>query len=445
MKIVYLTAGAGGMFCGSCIHDNALAKELIQLGSDCLLVPVYTPIRTDDEDVSADQVFMGGINVYLQQKMPWLAYLPSWIDRILNSPRLIRKLTKNIGKTLPTFLGALTVSMLMGLKGNQRKEFSRLVNWLEKDIHPDVLILTNLLIGGGIREIKKRCGSRIYVTLQGDDIFINSLPEPYRTQTIDLLRALVSEIDGLIIHSHAYAKKMSELLNIPADKVHVIPLGIPLKDFTKRSDASAGSPLIGDRIEKSDFTIGYLARLGSEKGFHKLVDAFIDLAKKPHFQHVKLKIAGWKGPQHEDDFQRLSNMLNQAGLADRWKYEGSIDRKEKVDFLESLDLFCVPTTYEEPKGLFLLEAVACGVPYLQPAHGAFPEIHQRLSELSGEPLGDLFDPNSDSDFHTKLELAVNSARIKRTPSRLLREEIDIVSHAKRILQLISNPRQESHL
>ncbi len=61
MKIVYLTAGAGGMFCGSCIHDNALAKELIQLGHECLLVPVYTPIRTDDEDVSADQVFMGGL------------------------------------------------------------------------------------------------------------------------------------------------------------------------------------------------------------------------------------------------------------------------------------------------------------------------------------------------------------------------------------------------
>ena len=174
------------MYCGSCIHDNALAKELIQLGCDCLLVPVYTPIRTDDQDVSQDQVFMGGINVYLQQKMPWLAYLPNWVDRVLNSPNLIKRVTKNIGKTLPTFLGALTVSMLKGLAGNQKKEFLSLMDWLEKDIRPDVVLLTNLLIGGGCWEIKQRCGSRIFVTLQGDDIFIESLPEPYQSQTVEL-------------------------------------------------------------------------------------------------------------------------------------------------------------------------------------------------------------------------------------------------------------------
>jgi glycosyltransferase involved in cell wall biosynthesis len=437
MKIVYLTAGAGGMFCGSCIHDNALAKELIRLGHDCILVPVYTPIRTDDEDVSADQVFMGGINVYLQQKMPWLAYVPNWVDRILNSPSLIRRVTKNIGKTLPSFLGALTVSMLKGLKGNQRKEFARLVEWLEKEIRPDVLILTNLLIGGGCREIKKRCGSRIYVTLQGDDIFIDSLPEPYKSETIALLRTLVPEIDGFIIHSHAYANKMADLLNIPSNKLHIVPLGIPLQDFTRTQNADHRASKNADGLAKQDFTIGYLARLGPEKGFHKLVDAFVELAQKPDCQHAKLKIAGWKGPQHEEDFQRLSNKLNQAGLADRWQYMGSIDRKEKVGFLKSLDLFCVPTTYEEPKGLFLLEAIACGIPYLQPAHGAFPEIHQRLSPLAAEPLGELFDPKSDADFRAKLESAVKKSETNHGSSQQVRDEIDIVSHAKRIQQLIS--------
>ncbi|MFN7875786.1 MAG: glycosyltransferase family 4 protein [Pirellula sp.] len=438
MKIVYLTAGAGGMFCGSCIHDNALAKELIRLGNDCILVPVYTPIRTDDEDVSVDQVFMGGINVYLQQKMPWLAYLPSWFDRILNSPWLIKSVTKNIGKTLPTFLGALTVSMLKGLKGNQRKEFLRLLDWLDKEIRPDVLILTNLLIGGGCREIKQRCGTRIYVTLQGDDIFIDSLPEPYKTETIGLLRALVPEIDGFIIHSQAYANKMAAILNIPSEKLHVIPLGIPLQDFTKPQKVSNPSKNADAGIAKPDFTIGYLARLGPEKGFHKLVDAFIELTRKPDCQHAKLKIAGWKGPQHEEDFQRLSNKLNQAGLADRWQYLGSIDRKEKVGFLQSLDLFCVPTIYEEPKGLFLLEAIACGVPYLQPTHGAFPEIHQRLLPLTVEPIGELFDPNSNADFLEKLELVVKKPQAKQCFSQKVRDEIDIISHAKRIQQLISN-------
>ncbi|XZE20697.1 glycosyltransferase family 4 protein [Pirellulaceae bacterium SH449] len=435
MKMVYLTAGAGGMFCGSCIHDNALAKELISLGNECLLVPVYTPIRTDDENVSQDQVFMGGINVYLQQKMPWIAYLPSWVDRALNSPALIRMLTKNVGKTLPTFLGALTVSMLKGLKGNQRKEFKRLLDWLATDVSPDVVILTNLLIGGGIREIKQKCRSKIFVTLQGDDIFIESLPEPYRSQTIALLKSLVPDVDGFIVHSRAYANKMKDMLCIPSDRLHVIPLGIPLRDFS--SAKFAKEPHSNVASNSTEYNIGYLARLGPEKGFHRLVEAFIELSKAPGFQNVRLKIAGWKGPQHEEDFQRLSKKLSTAGLADRWQYVGSVDRSQKVEFLQSLDLFCVPTTYEEPKGLFLLEALACGVPYLEPAHGAFPEIHERVKRLTNEPLGELFEPTSNDDLLAKLKSAVLAGAKKSTPSPTLLEEIDIALHAKRIQALIA--------
>jgi glycosyltransferase involved in cell wall biosynthesis len=434
MKMVYLTAGAGGMFCGSCIHDNALAKELILLGNECLLVPVYTPIRTDDESVSQDQVFMGGINVYLQQKLPWLAYLPSWLDRALNSPTLIRMLTKNVGKTLPTFLGALTVSMLKGLKGNQRKEFKRLLDWLSKDISPDIIILTNLLIGGGIREMKQKCGSKIFVTLQGDDIFIESLPEPYRSQTIELMKSLVPDVDGFIVHSRAYANKMKELLYIPWDRLHIVPLGIPLRDFSKAKIATVSHPDVATK--PTEYNIGYFARLGPEKGFHRLVEAFIELSKTPGFQHVRLKIAGWKGPQHENEFQRLSEKLKAAGLADRWQYVGSVDRSQKVEFLQSLDLFCVPTTYEEPKGLFLLEALACGIPYLEPAHGAFPEIHDRVKRLTGEPLGELFDPASNDDLLAKLKSAVLAGAKKSIPSPELLEEIDIALHAKRIQALI---------
>ena len=68
-KIVYLTAGAAGMFCGSCMHDNTLVRGLARQGWDLQLVPTYTPIRTDEDDVSVDQVFFGGVNIYLQQKI----------------------------------------------------------------------------------------------------------------------------------------------------------------------------------------------------------------------------------------------------------------------------------------------------------------------------------------------------------------------------------------
>ena len=70
MKAVFLTAGAAGMYCGSCMHDNALALAMRQAGVDCLLQPVYTPIRTDAESVADERLFFGGIHIYLLQQLP---------------------------------------------------------------------------------------------------------------------------------------------------------------------------------------------------------------------------------------------------------------------------------------------------------------------------------------------------------------------------------------
>ena len=198
-KIIYLTAGAGGMFCGSCMHDNAVAKAMMQQGCDIQLVPTYTPIRTDEEDVSVDQVFFGGINVFLQQKIPLLRLVPGFLDRFLDNAWLIRKATSRSIDMKPETLGALTVSMLKGSKGNQRKEVNRLCRWLAEE-QPDVVLFTNALIGGCIPEIKKRTSAKVWVTLQGDDVFLDSLPKNHRQQCIDscLLYTSPSPRDGLL-------------------------------------------------------------------------------------------------------------------------------------------------------------------------------------------------------------------------------------------------------
>lgn len=435
-KIAYLTAGAAGMFCGSCLHDNSLAKELISLGHDCLLIPVYTPIRTDESDVSIDRVFMGGVNVYLQQKLPWLSYTPKWLDSFLNQPWIIRALTKNAGKTSPKLLGPLTVSMLRGTKGRQRKEFLRMLDWLETDIQPDSVILTNLLIGGCIPDLRQRLRSRVWVTLQGDDIFIDSLFPRDRQKVIDAMRALVPDVDGFIVHSQFYGRKMQELLAIPSDKIHVVPLGIPTHDFvssnTADQDAKSTTP-------NDSYTIGYFARMALEKGLHRLVDAFVELATQSEFQHVRLKMAGWMGPQHETYWNEQLAKLNIPELQGRWEYVGSIDRSEKKAFLRGIDLFCVPTTYEEPKALFLLEAIACGAPYLQPSHGAFPEIHARIHSSADSPVrGRLFNPNTAGDFQSELKQIIREGVSNSPPSPDLLAEIGIQQHAERIAKLIAS-------
>ena len=130
MRIAYLTAGAAGMYCGSCLHDNTLAAALLRLGVDIQLIPTYTPIRTDERDVSADFVFFGGINVYLQQKSALFRWLPSALDRILDQPWLLRRATARSTAIDPKFLGDLAVSMLRGAHGCQRKEVRRLGRFL---------------------------------------------------------------------------------------------------------------------------------------------------------------------------------------------------------------------------------------------------------------------------------------------------------------------------
>jgi glycosyltransferase involved in cell wall biosynthesis len=430
MKLAFLTAGAAGMYCGSCMLDNALARQLIHQGHDALLIPVYTPIRTDEEDVSIDRVFMGGVNVFLQQKLPWLRWLPHWVDAAFNQPWLIRRLTANAGKTSPKLLGSLAVSMLQGMQGNQRKEVARLCDWLERDVQPDVMLLTNLLIGGCIPEFKRRIHSPVFVILQGDDIFLDSLPENYRKQAIDAMRRLVSDVDGFIVHSQDYGQRMAQLLEIPEKRWHVVPLGIETQDFEAfRAEQTAG------------VTIGYFARMAPEKGLHHLVDAFIELSKRTENADLRLQMAGWMGPQHSEFWSEQLQKLNRANVTDRWSYRGSLERKEKLDFFRQIDLLSVPTTYREPKGLFVLEAVAAGIPYIQPDHGAFPELHQRLQ------AGWLFPAGNQTAYVAQLQAAIDQIRtrrevpesfeIQKTEIEKNRHEVSIQQMATRVLQIVA--------
>ncbi len=372
------------MYCGSCLHDNALCKALLKLGHDALLVPIYTPILTDEENVSSNRLFYGGLNVYLQQTMPLLGKLPAWADSFLSSPKLVSWIAERAMGTTAGDLGALTVSMLKGKDGRQRKEVKRLCDWLQTQT-PDVIIFSNLLIAGCIPQIKQQIGCKTVVILQGDDIFYDSLKEPFKQQAFQELRRLSEQVDLFIVHSQDYGLRMQHMLRFDNQRLAVNPLTIDTADF-----------LDLDLSVRGDYppTIGYLARLAPEKGLHLLVDAFIDVQQA--LPEARLAIAGWLGKQHTAYWQQQQDKLAEAGLAGSYTYYGSVDRSGKLAFLQAIDVLSVPTPYLEPKGLFVLEALAAGVPYVQPAHGAFPELHARLGG------GHLFAPESQHDLAQRL-------------------------------------------
>lgn len=419
------------MFCGSCMNDNAIAKELLAMGHDCVLMPVYTPIRTDVEDVSVGKVFLGGINVFLSQKLKLFRRVPSWVESMLNQPWLIRQLTRNAGKTSPAFLGELTVSMLEGVGGNQQREFDDLLQWLKTDVRPDAIILTNMLIGGAIPELQRNAD--VWVTLQGDDIFLDSLPAEHRNVAIAKMKELVPAVHGFLCHSEDYASRMASLLGIPEKKLFVVPLGVDTEDFLQVAQFPAES---AGRGANRDIHLGYLARMAPEKGLHQLIDAFIALRQSGKWEKLKLRLAGWVGPQHAKYWKEQQAKLRKAGLEKDCTMVGTVNRRQKLEFLRSLDLFCVPTTYADPKGIFLLEAVASGLPYVMPNHGAFPELHRRISPHLEPGKGVLYAHEDPNDLVNKLEQALQNLPAKSPPSPALVAEIDMTTHAKRLLHVL---------
>ena len=365
MRITSITAGASGMYCGSCIRDNALAAALTRRGHDVTLLPLYTPTRTDEENVSQKRVFFSGISVYLEEYVSLFRWTPWLLDRLWESPWLL-KLVSGRMKTDPGQLGGLTVSMLEGTHGHQRKEFDKLVHWLRDQPRPDVIDISNSMLIGIAEPLKQALGCPVNCTLQGENIFLSHLPEPYRSRAVALIREQVAHVDSFVAVSDYYAGCMSRFLEIPGAKMHVVPLGVDVDRF-RPGDGATGGPL----------TIGYFGRIAPEKGIHRLCDAFAALRGRGESDGCRVELAGYLGPEHTDYWRKIESGVAGRDLSADIHYRGELDLGEKVAFLQGLDLFVVPAEYDDPKGLSLIEAMACGVPVVAPRRGTYTELVER--------------------------------------------------------------------
>ena len=381
------------MYCGSCLRDNALATELISRGHDVTLLPVYTPTLTDEPNVSGDKVFFGGISVYLEQYVPFFRRSPTWIDSLWDSSVMLKLASRRSISTSPKMLGELTVSMLKGDDGFQRKEILKLLDWLKHEDPPDVVSLPYTLLLGLAQPIKQALGRPICCTLQGEDLFLEGLEEPYRSESKELIRANIEHVDAFIAVSEYYAEFMPGYLSIPAEKIRVVPLGINLQGYAQRNSQRSGP-----------FTVGFFARIAPEKGLHVLADSYRRLRARGELSNARLEAAGYLAPEHEAYLHDIEKEMRKSGFGDEFHYRGVLDREQKISFLQTLDVLSVPATYDEPKGMFLLEAMACGVPVVQPRRGGFTEI---VETTGGGELVEPDDPQS---------LAEGILRIQRDPA-----------------------------
>jgi glycosyltransferase involved in cell wall biosynthesis len=344
---------------------------------------MYTPLRTDEENVSMARVAFGGVNVYLQQYSALFRHTPWLFDRLLDWPALLRFVTQRSSSVRPVHLGPLAVSMLEGEDGRQRKELEKLVRWLGREVRPDVVHLNNVMLLGVARQIRRRLGVPVVCSLSGEDSFLEKLPEPHRSQALAILRQRASEVAALVAMNRYYADFMAEYLTVPRIRIHVVPPGLNLAGHGTRGGQShlrgegvgfSGGVCRAAKIGTVPFTIGYLARVCPDKGLHQLAAALRVLAEDPSLPPICVEAAGYLDPADRFYLGEIQRQMADCGLADRFRYVGELDRPRKIAFLQSCDVFALPTVYHESKGLSVFEAWANGVPAVLPAHGAFPEM-----------------------------------------------------------------------
>jgi glycosyltransferase involved in cell wall biosynthesis len=429
MKIIQITPSAGDSFyCENCLRDAELTAEMHRLGHDVTIMPMYLPLTIDGgREVQSSPIFFGGINVFLQQKYPFFRRTPRWLDKWLDNPRLLQWAGHKAGMTSAKELAETTISMLKGSSGSQIKELDRMIDWLSSQERPDVVVLSNILLIGLAEDIKKKVGSAVVCLLQDEDGFLDGLGQTYTRQAWDIVVDRSKDIDLFIAVSRYYGDVMLKRLAINPGKLEIIYPGIYPASY-----APADTPPVTP-------TIGFLSRQFPDAGLDLLVDAFIELKKRPSLRNVRLRIAGGKRADDEAFVKSLQQKLTLAGVIADVDFLPDFERAARVDFLQSLSVLSVPFKHTVAYGLFVAEALACSVPVVEPAAGVFPEL---IDNTQG---GLLYKPNNIKELIAALEKLLldkeHAIKLGNNGRKAVLEKFNIERSAVRLLDLYKGIRK----
>lgn len=368
MRIVQLTPGSGDQFyCENCLRDAALVRALRAEGADVVLVPMYLPLSLDgDASLERTQVFFGGINVYLQQKLRLFRWTPRWLDKLFDADWLLRRVSKKAGMTSARQLGEMTLSMLEGPQGHQVKEVERLIEFLQSpENKPDVMILSNLLLAGLASPIKERLGCKLVCWLEDEDGFIDGLGQPWASRVWSKMAQIIPLFDLFLPVSHYFAGAMQSRLPIPDENIHVCTPGI---DGSKYETAGQ-TPDIP--------TIGFLGRMCRDNGLDLMEGVFKRLSNENPNDKLKLLICGGMTSADKPLIEGLKDIFHRMALADQVQFLHDFDFDARIPFLRRLTVLCSPSRQSPAYAMNVLEAMACGVPFAAPRAGVYPEWAER--------------------------------------------------------------------
>ncbi len=399
MRIVQLTPGSGeGFYCENCLRDVAAGAAMRQAGHDVMMLPMYLPLPWRREAAGEAGIFYGGINVYLQQKFRLFRRTPRWLDRLFDSPSLLRWVARRAdGMTSAAAQAETILSMLRGEQGRQAKELERLVAFLASH-PPDAVILSNALLAGLARQIRRRASAPVICLLQDEDGFLDALPEPLRTEAWTVLAERAGDVDAFVAVSEYYAGVMRQRLGLGDEAVKVVYQGVEPPAW-EPADAPPRPP-----------AVGFLSRACAFKGLDLLVEAFIAL-KGGAFGDLTLRVAGGMTRADRPFLAALRRRIADTGHSGDVEFIEAFDQQARQEFLRGLSVLSVPERGGEAGGLYVLEALAAGVPVVQPDCCVFPEL---LGATGG---GLLFRPNDAGSLAEALAKVLGGADLAAKLSR----------------------------
>lgn len=426
MKIVHIIPGSGGSFyCQNCLRDNELIRKLRAMGNDVIMVPIYLPHNIDGKGIMGDTpVFYGAINIYLKEKIPFYRRAPLWLERLLDSESLLQMAAKKAGSTRANGLEDMTLSMLEGENGRQATELDHLISYLDKEVKPDIVHLSNALLIGLARRIKEDLGAVVVCSLQDENEWIDPMSPEYQKLTWDKMAERAIDVDAFIAASRYYADRSIKQLKIPTEKVHVVYGGIELDRYEPAS------------LDLNPPVIGYLCRMSEYFGLGIIADAFINFKQKYEFKDAKLHLMGGYTGDDKTFIKKMMHKFKKNNVNEDVMLFEKFDFEERIQFLKSLSVLSVPVPGGEAFGAYMIESLASGVPIVQPNAGGYPEF---VANTGG---GVIYEPN-DPDHLAKALADLFSDKDKlKTLGRNGRDKVNsqytMTAMAGKILDIYKN-------
>lgn len=363
MNILQIIPGSGGSFyCGNCLRDSKYFDALRKMGHNVVKIPMYLPLFADEHDLNTIPVFYGAVSIYLKQKYPIFRRAPGWFDNVLNSKPMLKLAASQAGSTRATGLEDMTMSMLLGEEGKQSEELERMVDWIAEHCKPDVIHLSNALLLGLAHKIKEKLNVPVFCSLQDENVWVDVMRPEYRDKVWNLMSEKAAWVDAFISVSDYYAGLSKQRMKLPDEKVHTVYLGVDPEDYVYKS------------ASRKERTIGFISRMSHENGLDILVDAFILLKKKPGFEDVKLMLTGGYTGDDKKFLRGIHKKIKRNKLSDQVIVQDEFEGEDRLKFFEKVSVVSVPVRIGEAFGIYLTESMASGIPVVQPALGAFPEI-----------------------------------------------------------------------